>query len=135
MGGFEPPLTALFSQPSYFYEESLPLPPVDIISRRRCTIPCHISKNQNILHFTIVWLALTSLGYHPKRVLQMFYFNFLMNLIFIYNKLSKIFSDLLHYFNESLMISITLFFSISLYVFHSAQRILIISSHPFEERF
>ena len=36
-------LTALFSQPSYFYEEPLPPLPVDIISRHRCTIPCHVN--------------------------------------------------------------------------------------------
>ena len=38
---FELGLTALFSQPSYLYEEPLPPLPVDIISRRRYTIPCH----------------------------------------------------------------------------------------------
>ena len=44
---FELGLTALFLQPSYFYEESPPLLPVDIISWRRCTIPYHV----NILYY------------------------------------------------------------------------------------
>ena len=40
---FELGLTALFSQPSYFYEEPLPPLPVDIISWRRYTIPYHVN--------------------------------------------------------------------------------------------
>lgn len=44
---FELGLTALLSQPSYFYEEPLPPLPVDIISWRRCTIPYHV----NILYY------------------------------------------------------------------------------------
>ena len=65
---FELRLTALFSQPSYFYEEPLPLPPVDIISRRRCTIPCHA----NILycfkeHFLwSIWESNPFAGEHPS---------------------------------------------------------------------
>ena len=37
---------------------------------------------KNILHFTIVWLALSSFGCYPKCVLQMFYIYFSMNVDF-----------------------------------------------------
>lgn len=58
-----------------------------------------LSIYQNILHFTIVWLALTSFGCYPECVLQVFYFIFSMNLLQLYitNSFKK-FRYLLHYF-------------------------------------
>ena len=59
---FELRLTALFSQPSYFYEEPLPPLPVDVISWRRCTIPCHA----NILYRFKELIFAMQLGFEPK---------------------------------------------------------------------
>lgn len=64
---FELGLTALFSQSSYLSEEPLPPLPVDIISRRRYTIPCHA----NILycfkeHLWSMWESNPLAGEHSS---------------------------------------------------------------------